>query len=68
MSKQSRKDKKLLKKIRKMKCGDELRIHDYDIVCVDEQFYLLIHPNNGIFEKHFNEISEWIIVGGELDF
>ena len=48
-----------------MKKGDEIKLHNYDIICYDTEFYLLINPN-GIFERHFNEIKEWIINGGEL--
>ena len=48
-----------------MKKGDEIKLHNYDIICYDTVFYLLINPN-GIFERHFNEIKEWIINGGEL--
>lgn len=49
-----------------MKCGDEIRLHGCDIICVDTQFYIIINAY-GIFEKHFNEIKDWVIKGGELD-
>lgn len=58
--------RKLLRKVKKMKCGDEMKLHGYDMICYDTQFYLLINPT-GIYEKHYNEIKEWIIDGGELD-
>ena len=61
-----KKDKKILKKVKKMKCGDEIRLNGYDVLCVDSQFYLIINQY-GIFEKHFNEIKKWVIEGGELD-
>ena len=63
----SKNDKKLLKKVRKMKAGDEITLHGYDMICYDNEFYLLISASEGIREKHFNEIKEWIINGGELD-
>ena len=66
MIKVDKEDKKLLRKVRKMKCGDEMKLHGYDMICYDSQFYILINPN-GIYEKHYNEIKEWIINGGELD-
>ena len=64
--KYNKEEKKLLKKIRKMKVGDDMKLHDYEIICIDPQFYILINPNTGIFEKHYNELIEWIINGGEL--
>ena len=59
-------DKKLLKKVKKMKCGDEVRLHGSDVICYDKEFYLIIN-SDGIFEKHYNEIKDWVIQGGELD-
>ena len=50
-----------------MKVGDEMKLHDYDIICCDKKFYLLINPITGIFEKHYNEIEDWIIQGGDLE-
>lgn len=44
-----------------------MQLHNYEIICVDSQFYLLIHQQYGIFEKHYNEIKDWIITGGELE-
>ena len=62
----NKEDKKLLKKVKKMSIGDEMKLHDYDIICYDKEFYLLINAHTGIFEKHYNEIKEWIINGGDL--
>ena len=62
----NRQERKLIKKVKKMKCGDEMKLHGSDVICYDKEFYLIINPY-GIFEKHFNEIMEWIIDGGELD-
>lgn len=62
----NREDRKLLRKVKKMRYGDEMKLHGYDIICYDSQFYLLINPM-GIHEKHYNEIKDWIINGGELD-
>ena len=67
LTKRNKEQKKLLKKVKKMKEGDEIRLHNYDIICYDKEFYLLINPSIGILEKHFNEIEEWILNGGELD-
>ena len=67
VKRRSKEEKKLLRKVKKMKEGDEIHLHDYDIICYDNEFYLLINPCTGIFEKHYNEIKEWIIDGGELD-
>ena len=50
-----------------MREGDEIQLHGYDIICYDKEFYLLISASDGIIEKHFNEIKEWILYGGELD-
>lgn len=61
--KQSKEEKQLLRQIKKMKNGDEIQLNGYDILCIEEQFYLLIHPNEGIREKHYNEIKDWIITG-----
>lgn len=66
LSRRTKEEKKLLKQVRKMKAGDELKLHDYDMICYDKEFYLLIGVG-GIFEKHYNEIKEWILYGGELD-
>lgn len=63
----NKEDKKLLKKVKKMGVGDEIRLHDYDIICYDKEFYLLINACTGIFEKHFNEIKDWLIDGGDLE-
>lgn len=63
----SKDEKRLLKKVKKMKCGDEMKLHDCDLLCVDKQFYLIIHKNYGIFEKHYKEIEDWIIYGRFLD-
>lgn len=65
--KRSKDEKRLLKKVRKMKAGDEITLHGYDIICFDKEFYLLISATEGIREKHYNEIKEWVIQGGELD-
>ena len=66
--KRSKDEKRLLKKVKKMKCGDEMKLHDCDLLCVDKQFYLIIHKNYGIFEKHYKEIEDWIVNGrGFLD-
>ena len=62
-----KKNKKLLRKVKKMKAGEEMELHNYDIICYDKEFYLLINPQTGIHEKHYNEIKGWIINGGELD-
>lgn len=67
MKKLSKEEKKLQKTIRKMKPGDEIRLHDFDIICHDDQFYLMIHPCLGIFEKAYAEIDEWIVEGGDLE-
>lgn len=50
-----------------MKCGDEMKLHDCDLLCVDKQFYLIIHKNYGIFERYYKELEDWVINGGELD-
>lgn len=63
--KRSKDEKRLLKKVRKMKCGDEIRLHGCDVICMDKQFYLIIHQH-GIFDKHYNEIKDWIIDGRDL--
>ena len=62
----NKEERKLTKKVKKMKCGDEMKLHGYDMICYDKEFYLLINPT-GIYEKHYNEIKEWIIDGGDLD-
>ncbi|MBP5422998.1 MAG: hypothetical protein J6Y78_11210 [Paludibacteraceae bacterium] len=67
VSRKNKEQRKLLKQVRKMKEGDEVKLHDYDVICFDKEFYLLINAREGIFEKHYNEIKEWIIYGGELD-
>ena len=59
-------DRKLLKKVKKMKCGDEMRLHGSDVICYDKEFYLIINID-GIFEKHYNEIKDWVIGNGGLD-
>ena len=66
VNKQSKEEKRLLRKIRKMKAGDEMKLHGYDMICYDDLFYLLISPT-GIYEKHYNELKDWVIQGGELD-
>lgn len=63
----NKEEKKQLKQIRKMKAGDEIELHGYMMICYDKEFYVLINPSEGIREKHFNEIKEWIIDGGLLD-
>ena len=63
--KYSKEEKKLLKKIRKMKVGDDMQLHDYEIICIDPKFYILINSEYGIFEKHYNEIVDWVL-GGDL--
>lgn len=50
-----------------MKAGDEIKINGFEMICADTKFYLLIHPQYGIFEKHYNEIESWIINGGDLE-
>ena len=67
VKKRTKDEKKLLKHVKKMKAGEELELHNYDIICYDKEFYLLINPQTGIHEKHYKEIEEWIIHGGELD-
>lgn len=67
MIKVDKESKKLLKNVRKMNVDDEMRLHGYDVICVEKQFYLLIHPVYGIFEKHYNEIKDWIVSGGEVE-
>lgn len=67
LTRKNKEQRKLLKKVRKMKAGDEISLHNYDVLCCDEEFYLLINASDGIREKHYNEIKEWIINGGELD-
>ena len=67
LTRMNKEQKKLLKKVRKMKAGDEMTLHDYDIICYDKESYLLINATDGIIEKHYNQIKEWIINGGELD-
>ena len=49
-----------------MKKGDEMKLHGYDIICFDKEFYLIISAD-GILEKHYNEIKGWINDGGKLD-
>jgi len=60
-------EKKLLRKVRRMREGDEMELHGYDLICYDKGFYLIINPQTGIHEKHYDEIKEWIIDGGILD-
>ena len=67
LSRKNKEQKKLLKKVKKMKEGDEIQLHNYDVICYDKEFYLLISASDGIIEKHFDEIKEWILYGGELD-
>lgn len=67
LTRKNKEQRKLLKKVRKMKAGEEITLHDYDILCCDDKFYLLISASDGIIEKHYNDIKEWIINGGELD-
>lgn len=50
-----------------MSIGDEIKLHDYDIICCDKKFYLLINSQTGIFEKNYDEIKKWIIQGGDLE-
>lgn len=64
--KYNKEEKKLLKKIRKMKVGDDMQLHDYEIICIDPQFYVLINATDGLFEKHYREIVDWIITGENL--
>ena len=64
--KYSKEEKKLLKKIRKMKVGDDMQLHNYEIICIDPQFYVLINATDGLFEKHYYEIVDWIITGENL--
>ena len=65
--KRSKDEKRLLKRVKRMRCGDEMRLHDCDVLCVDKQFYLVIHKQYGIFEKHYKELEDWICDGRELD-
>ena len=65
MLKLSKNDKKLLKKIKKMGVGDEINLNGFNVLCVETHYYLLIHPNKGIFEKNLDEIKEWIVFGEE---
>ena len=67
LARKNKEQKKLLKRVKKMKAGDEIELHGYDVICYDKEFYLLINPSEGIREKHYNEIKEWVIQGGELD-
>ena len=67
LTRKNKEQKKLLKNVRKMKAGDEIVLHGHEILCCDKEFYLLISASDGIIEKHFNQIKEWIIYGGELD-
>lgn len=67
MVKRNKDEKKLIKKVKKMKAGEEICLNNYTVLCYDKEFYLLINPCDGIKEKHFNEIRDWIIDGGELD-
>lgn len=67
LTRKNKEQKKLLRMVRKMKAGDEITLHGHDIICYDKEFYLLISAVDGIREKHYNEIKEWIINGGELD-
>ena len=49
-----------------MKVGDDMQLHDYEIICIDPQFYVLINASEGLFEKHYYEIVDWIITGENL--
>ena len=49
-----------------MKVGDDMQLHDYEIICIDPQFYVLINASEGLFEKHYHELVEWIITGENL--
>lgn len=59
--KQTKEEKKLLRKIRKMEIGDDMKLKGYELICIDPKFYLLIHQEYGILEKHYNEIEDWIL-------
>ena len=63
--KQTKEEKKLLRKIRKMEVGDDMRLKGYELICIDPKFYILINSEYGIFEKHYNEIVDWVL-GGDL--
>ena len=66
MAHKNKEQRKLLKQVKKMKKGDEMKLHGYDIICFDKEFYLIISAD-GILEKHYNEIKGWINDGGKLD-
>lgn len=62
-----RERKKLLKSIKKLKVGDSVCIGDYEIICIDDKFYLAVHQQYGLFDKTYDELEDWISNGGILD-
>ena len=48
-----------------MEVGDDMRLKGYELICIDPKFYILINSEYGIFEKHYNEIVDWVL-GGDL--
>lgn len=63
----SKDDKRFLKSVRRMEIGDEVTVHGYDVLCVEDGFYLVIHPSEGIREKCFDELKDWLVTGVGLE-
>lgn len=68
MDKRGKKQKKkLLKQLKKLKVGDCCSINDYEIICIDKQVYTVVHQQEGIFDKTYKQLEDWIINGGTMD-
>ena len=61
MRKISKTTKKLLKKIKRMNAGEDMMLNGFDVLCVEKECYILIHHSKGIFEKTFEEITDWVL-------
>ena len=67
MKRGKKQNRKILKSIKRLGVGDSVNIGDYEIIRIDDNSYLAIHQQKGIFDKSFNDLKEWITNGREMD-
>ena len=60
MSKKNKQIKKTIRELKRLKNGESMNINEFEVLSLDDDFYLLISSDGRIFDKHFVEVVGWL--------
>lgn len=60
VSKKNKQIKKTIRELKRLKNGESMNINEFEVLSLDDDFYLLISSDGRIFDKHFVEVVGWL--------